>query len=76
MPVIDEYEQSLKIYRDLKGVIDTAFEEGKIEGMIEGKIKGIIEGKIEVARGLKENNVPMEIIIKTTGLTKEQIETL
>jgi predicted transposase/invertase (TIGR01784 family) len=80
----DEYEQSLKIYRDLKGVIDTAFEEGKIEGMIEGKIKGIIEGKIEgimegkieVARGLKENNVPMEIIIKTTGLTKEQIETL
>jgi predicted transposase/invertase (TIGR01784 family) len=50
--------------------------EGKIKGIIEGKIEGIMEGKIEVARGLKENNVPMEIIIKTTGLTKEQIETL
>ncbi len=33
-----EYEESLKIYRDLKGVIDTSFEEGKTEGKIEGKI--------------------------------------
>ncbi len=28
---LDSYENSLKIYRDLKGVIDTAFEEGKLE---------------------------------------------
>ncbi len=68
----DEYEQSLKTYRDLKGVIDTAFDQGKIEGMIEGKI----EGKIEVAKSLKENGVPLEIIIKTTGLSKQQVENL
>jgi len=34
----NEYEESLKTYRDLKGVIDTAFDEGKIEGKLEGKL--------------------------------------
>lgn len=31
----DAYEESLKIYRDLKNVEETAFDEGKIEGKIE-----------------------------------------
>ena len=75
-----EYEESLKVYRDLKGVIDTAFDEGKIEGKVEGKIEGKIEGKVErnfeVAKTLKENGISMEIIIKSTGLSKEQIDKL
>jgi predicted transposase/invertase (TIGR01784 family) len=54
------YENSLKIYRDLKGVIDTAFD----------------EGKVEVAKKLKELGVDFEIITKSTGLTKEEIERL
>ncbi|OHD20509.1 MAG: hypothetical protein A2Y34_17965 [Spirochaetes bacterium GWC1_27_15] len=33
------YQQSLKIYRDLKGVLDTSFMEGKIEGKTEGEIE-------------------------------------
>jgi predicted transposase/invertase (TIGR01784 family) len=69
---LDSYENSLKIYRDLKGVIDTAFDEGKQEGRDEGRE----EGRIEIARALKENGVPVEIIIKSTGLTKEEIEKL
>lgn len=43
----EQYEESLKSYRDLKNVVDTAFDEGKIEGKIEGMIEGMIEGKIE-----------------------------
>ena len=39
---LDSYENSLKTYRDLKGVIDTAFDDGKLEGEIKGKIKGKI----------------------------------
>ena len=35
---LDQYENSLKVYRDLKGIIDTAYDEGKMEGLIEGKI--------------------------------------
>ena len=58
------YENSLKIYRDLKGVIDTAFDEGKLEG------------KLEIAKSLKENGIAFEIIQKTTGLSKDEIERL
>lgn len=64
----EAYEESLKYYRDLKNVVDTS----KEEGILEGKI----EGKIEVAIELKKNNVPVEIIMKSTGLSKEQIERL
>lgn len=62
------YENSLKIYRDLKGVIDTAFDEGRIEGKL--------EGKLETAKSLKKLGVPIETIIEATGLTKEEIERL
>lgn len=58
------YENSLKVYRDLKGVIDTAFDEGKMEG------------KIEMARFLKELGVPIDAIMKSSGLTKSEIEKL
>lgn len=61
---LSNYENSLKSYRDLKGVLDTAFEDGKIEG------------KIEVAKALKESGVSAEIIAFTTGLTKDKIELL
>jgi predicted transposase/invertase (TIGR01784 family) len=56
------YENSLKIYRDLKGVIDTAFDEGKLEG------------KLETAKSAKLMGLKVEDIIKLTGLTKEEIE--
>jgi predicted transposase/invertase (TIGR01784 family) len=72
----DEYQQSLKMYRDLKGVIDSAFDEGKIEGKVEGKIEGKVEEKIEIAKKLKENGVPFDLIAKSTGLTLEEIEQL
>jgi predicted transposase/invertase (TIGR01784 family) len=54
------YENSLKIYRDLKGVIDTAY----------------FDGKAEVARKLKEKGMDIDFIIETTGLTKNEIEKL
>jgi predicted transposase/invertase (TIGR01784 family) len=61
---IDSYENSLKTYRDLKGVIDTAFEEGKKE-------RGIAMAKL-----MKEDNEQIDKIIKYTGLTIEEIERL
>jgi predicted transposase/invertase (TIGR01784 family) len=62
------YENSLKIYRDLKGVIDTAFDEGKIEGKL--------EGKVEMARAMKSDNEPLEKIMRYTGLSKVEIDRL
>ncbi len=61
---IRSYEDSLKYYRDIKASLDNKFEEGKIEG------------KMEVAMELLKNRIDIEIIIKSTGLTKEQIERL
>ena len=54
------YEDSLKVYRDLKNSIDTARE----------------EGKIEVALNMLADGLNIESIIKYTGLTAEQIERL
>ena len=67
-----EYEKSLKIYRDIKNVVDTARTEGKMEGRIEGKI----EGKTEVAKSLKKNGVSIDLIMESTGLSKVEIEKL
>ncbi len=61
---LDSYENSLKTYRDLKGVIDTAFDEGKLEG------------KLEVAKALKQNGVPAGIIAKATGLSESEVDRL
>ncbi|MFK7984345.1 MAG: Rpn family recombination-promoting nuclease/putative transposase [Saprospiraceae bacterium] len=48
----DAYEESLKHYRDIKNIVDSSIEEGRIEGKMEGRIeesdenvkKGIIKG--------------------------------
>jgi predicted transposase/invertase (TIGR01784 family) len=58
------YQESLKIYRDLKGVIDTAFGEGK-------DLK-----TLEIAKIMKENNEPIDKIIKYTGLTEQDVDSL
>ncbi len=60
----NEYENNLKIYRDYKNTIDTAFDEGKLEG------------KIEIAKALKLKGLAIDFIVETTGLTKEAIEKL
>lgn len=68
----EQYEESLKYYRDLKNVVDTSKEEGKAEGKIEGKS----ERSIEVAISLIKQGVPSDIVAKATGLSKEEIEKL
>ncbi len=65
---LDSYENSLKVYRDLKGVIDTAFDEGKIEAKI--------EAKIEVAKRMKAKGLSDSDIFDLTGLTKDEIARL
>ncbi len=51
-------------------------EKGIEKGIEKGMEKGIEKGKIEVARNLLKNGVDIEIIIKSTGLTKEEIKLL
>ena len=51
-------------------------EEGIKEGREEGREEGIKEGIKETARKMKEENISIDLIIKTTSLTKEEIEKL
>ena len=50
----EKYEDSKKCYRDIKNSMDTAFEEGKVEGKVEGKEEGLKQGEI---KGLKKGRI-------------------
>ena len=51
-----------------------AFAGGREQGREEGKEEGREETKAEIAKGLVQNGVPMEIITKVTGLTAEDLD--
>jgi predicted transposase/invertase (TIGR01784 family) len=61
---VRSYEDSLKYYRDLKNSLDTARDEGIMEGIEKVAINALKMGK------------SVSEIIELTGLTKEQIEKL
>ena len=86
------YEDSLKVYRDLKNVIDTAelkgqkkgFEQGRKQGIEQGRKQGrkqgIEQGSVEerkkIAKTMKALNMPLEDISKATGMTIDEIVNL
>lgn len=55
-----QYKESLKYYRDIKNVVDTARQ----------------EGILDVAKKLKFEGAEIDLIQKVTGLSKEAIEKL
>lgn len=59
-----DYEDSMKYYRDIKNSLDTAKEEGKIEE------------KIEIAKNGLKLGLPIDFICKITSLTIEEVERL
>lgn len=73
---VNSYEDSLKYYRDLKNSLDTARDEGKLEGLSEGIEKGKMEKTFEVAKNLLNSGISIDVIMEATGLSKEQIDKL
>jgi predicted transposase/invertase (TIGR01784 family) len=71
-----QYEDSLKVYRDLKNVIDTAWEEGYEQGLQEAREERREETLKEMARSMKAAGEPVEKISAYTGLSPEQIADL
>ena len=61
-----QYEDSLKYYRDLKNSLDTAREEGREEGKM--------QRNIEIAKEMLNKGFNIDMISEITGLTKEEIE--
>lgn len=77
-----EYEESLKVLRDLTNVIDTAalrgYEKGVEEGIEQGIEQGFEKGREEekrvMVRNLKSLSLSIESIMQVTGLSAEEIE--
>lgn len=79
-----DYEDSLKVYRDMKNVLDTAElrgrEKGRKEGRREGRKEGIEQGTFEErrknAKAMKALGLPLETIVKVTGMSADDIDKL
>lgn len=81
-------EKSLKYYRKMnnsleavneKGWIDgwrEGWREGWLEGWREGWIKGQLQAKTEIAQKMLLGNEPIEKIMRYTGLTMSDINSL
>lgn len=67
-----EYEASLKYYRDLQNVMDTAIEEAATKGREEGRQR---EGE-DIARNLMRLGLSVSDIAAATGLSAEEIQEL
>ena len=63
-----EYEASKMAYRDIKNSIDTAKQKGIEEGMN--------QKALDIARNMLADGVDINLIMKYSGLTQEQIEKL
>lgn len=77
---LQEYEESLKVYRDWFSVITTAENKGLAKGLRkgwrEGLKEGVKEGIRQVARNMKLNGMSEEQIMQATGLDEVEIESL
>ena len=63
-----DYENSLKHYRDMKNVLDTA--------VGEGEVKGRYEKAVEVARQCLADGLSMAQVMRYSGLSEAEIEAL
>ena len=82
------YWKSINAYRTFLSVQEASRAEGREEGRAEGREEGRAEGRAEgreeghkekafaIARTMKEDNMPINTIIKYTGLSPEEIDSL
>ena len=74
------YEESLKHYRDMRNVVNSAERRGREEGREEGRREGLEEGrkdaKYEAAAKMKAKGFASADIAEITGLTTEEIESI
>ena len=65
----EQYEESLKSYRDLKNVIDTSYDDGKKDEKKEGIIKALKRGKLTIDEIVEDFNTTVDFVLQ---IKKEQ----
>jgi predicted transposase/invertase (TIGR01784 family) len=77
---MEQYHKSISDYADVRDCMDCAREEGREEGLEKGiekgRKEGREEGKFEIAKNLLDFHIPVNDIVKLTGLSPEQILSL
>ena len=79
-----KYEYAMTTERDIRNQIRYAekqgIEQGLEQGLAQGLQRGILQGKeqkaIEIARNLLVLGVDVDTIVKSSGLTQEQVKAL
>jgi predicted transposase/invertase (TIGR01784 family) len=59
----EQYEDSLKIYRDLKNVIDTSYSDGEIAEKTKGIIKSLKRGKLTLEEIAEDFSTTLEFVL-------------
>ncbi len=65
----EQYEESLKSYRDLKNVIDTSYSDGKKDEKKEGIIQSLKRGKLTIEEIAEDFRTTVDFILQ---IKKEQ----
>jgi predicted transposase/invertase (TIGR01784 family) len=60
----EEYQESLKVYRDLKNVVDTAFDEGKLAEKTANIINALKRGKLKVEEIAEDFDTTIAFVLK------------
>ena len=71
--IYEQREKSRLIYNT---EMNAARRKGLEEGERRGKEIGRKEQSIEIAKNLLDKNIDIEVIMETTGITKEELESL
>ena len=71
-----KYENDMTTERDIQNYISYAREKGLEEGMEEGMEKGMEKGLLEAARNMLAEGFSIDLVVKCTGLSIEQVKEL
>ena len=74
------YERYIMNRNDIENIIcehyEDGFAAGHAEGRVEGREEGREEGLVSVAKNMKIQGFPLDMIVSVTGLSKEICEAL
>ena len=71
-----QYDYEWKVYNDYLNTLNSAEKKGLMKGYDAGHAKGLAEGILEIAKNMKADGQPSDLIAKFTGLSQEEIEKL
>ncbi|MEM7495541.1 MAG: Rpn family recombination-promoting nuclease/putative transposase, partial [Myxococcota bacterium] len=85
---LELYRKADMARRDRASQLETSYDKGHKKGRVEGREEGLAEGEkkgreegerhktLQIARAMRSSGLHLEEIVRMTGLTREEIETL